>query len=313
MENASQSSVTEFILLGLSYDPRARCVLFHLFLVVYVVTLAENILLIIAVRIDSRLHSPMYFFLTNLSFMDICYTSVIVPKMLVDFISMKNTISFTGCMVQIFCYFFIGESECIALAFMAYDRYVAICNPLRYNMTMSNRACVRMIIFAWMCGYSISLVDLLFIYRLTFCGANKVDHFFCESPSIIKLSCGDHFLVNTVKLVSSAIVLLLPFCYIIISYARIIVTIIKTRTGKYKSFSMCFAHLIVVVCFYGTSSLIYLQPEHSMGTGNKVMSVFYAVGTPLMNPFIYSLRNKDVHRALRKLKYQMSSLEKRQN
>ncbi|XP_063297655.1 olfactory receptor 2D2-like [Pelobates fuscus] len=301
-EIGNASIVTEFILLGLSTDPNAQVLLFIVFLIIYMATLAGNILLITAVKTDKRLHSSMYLFLANLAFMDICYTSIIIPRMLRDFLTMNKLISLKVCTVQIFFYLFLAESECVLLAFMAYDRYVAICNPLRYNIVMNIPFCTRMIAAAWMTGYVISFVDALFLYWLKYCDPKVIDHFFCESASLIELVCHDYPVLTIVIYVGDAILLLTPVVLVLFSYIRIIASIVRIRSGGSKSFSTCFSHLIVVVLFYGTAMFTYMRPRHAVthATG-KLVSVFYTIVTPMLNPLIYSLRNKDVQRAVKKI------------
>ncbi|XP_018429792.1 PREDICTED: olfactory receptor 2D3-like [Nanorana parkeri] len=302
MYPGNQSTVTEFLLLGLSSDPLVQIVLFHIFLVVYMTTLAGNLLLIVAVRTDRRLHTSMYTFLSSLSFLDICYTSTIAPKLLMNFLSSNNTISFAGCAVQFFFFLFLGETECILLALMAYDRYVAICNPLRYNMIMNTTVCLWMIGMSWLTGCIISSIDTYFTFRLTYCGPNTINHFFCEAPSLMKLSCSDILAVNILKLVGTTILLLIPLSLILISYFRIITTIVTISLGKNKAFSTCVSHLVVVVIFYGTAMFMYAKPEHSVTEDvDKMVAVFYTMITPMLNPLIYSLRNKDVLRATKRL------------
>ncbi|XP_068089298.1 olfactory receptor 10C1-like [Hyperolius riggenbachi] len=301
MYAGNQSTVTEFILLGLSEDPLVQIVLFHMFLVAYITTLAGNLLLILAVRTDKRLHNSMYLFLANLSFLDICYTSVIVPKMLVDLLYLKKSISYIGCAFQVFFYLFLGETECILLALMAYDRYVAICHPLRYNMMMNTTVCLWMISTSWWTACMISSVDIYFVLSLTYCGPNTINHFFCEVPLLMQLSCSDTSSVNILKLMGSAILLFIPFLLILISYFRIMVAIARIPTGKYKSFSACSSHLVAVIILYGTAMFMYVRPEHFAKEGtDKLVAVFYTVITPMINPLIYSLRNKDVHRAMKR-------------
>uniref|UniRef100_A0A8C5M612 Olfactory receptor n=1 Tax=Leptobrachium leishanense TaxID=445787 RepID=A0A8C5M612_9ANUR len=302
MERGNGSSVTEFVLLGLSSDTKIQIVLFHVFLIVYVATVSGNVLLIVAVRTDSRLHSSMYLFLANLSFMDICYSSIIIPRMLADFLATWKSISLMACAVQIYFYLFLGESECLLLAFMAYDRYVAICNPLRYNMVMDTITCTGMILVAWFTGCVVSSIDIFFTYRLTFCGSNIIDHFFCEAPSLVQLACSDTSINNLLILVGGAVFLIVPVVLILYSYVHIIICIVRMRAGHSKSFSTCFSHLIVVVLFYGTAMFMYLRPRHSVTDAtDKIVSVFYTVVTPMLNPLIYSLRNKDVQQALKRI------------
>ncbi|XP_063297666.1 olfactory receptor 2D3-like [Pelobates fuscus] len=299
MKCVNGSGVTEFILLGLTTDRNTQLMLFVVFLTIYMATLAGNVLLIVTVKTDNRLHSSMYLFLANLSFMDVCYTSIIVPRMLADFVTNRKSISLMGCLIQIYFYLFLGESECILLAFMAYDRYVAICNPLRYNIIMNMIACARMIIFAWMTGCAISSADIYVTYRLKYRGTNIIDHFFCEAPSLMQLSCSDVSANKVLLLAGGALLLILPMILILCSYIQIIVCIIRIRSGGSKSFSTCFSHLIVVVLFYGTAMFTYMRPRHSVtDAADKLVSVFYTIITPMLNPLIYSLRNKDVQRAM---------------
>ncbi|XP_077346500.1 olfactory receptor 2K2-like [Lithobates pipiens] len=296
------STIIEFILLGFSDHPNIQPLLCHLFSLVYMITLAINILLIVAVRTDNRLHNPMYLFLTNLSFLDICYTSIIVPKMLLNIIFSAKTISYAGCILQVYLYLFMGETECILLAFMAYDRYVAICNPLRYNVIMNIVFCTRLICCSWMAGCSIASFDIYFICHLKFCGHVTINHFFCEAPSLLQLACGDISVDNIISLVGGSILLLMPLCLILFSYIQISSVIMKLPSGRYKAFSTCISHVIVVTIFYGTSIFMYMRPRNSdTGMTDKIVSVFYTSVTPMLNPLIYSLRNKDVQKALGQL------------
>ncbi|XP_063775253.1 olfactory receptor 2G3-like [Pseudophryne corroboree] len=299
MSILNQSSVKEFILLGLSDNPDMQVPLFQLFLMIYMSTLAGNILLITAVRLDNRLHTTMYFFLSNLSFLDICYTSITVPKMLVNIAISSKSITSAGCYLQVYFYLFLGETECILLASMAYDRYVAICNPLRYNVIMDTASCIRMISVCWMTGSVGSSFDIFFICKLRFCGHITIDHFFCEAPSLVQLSCSDITMNNIVFWVVGTMVLLIPLCLILFSYIQIFFVIVRIPSGRYKAFSTCVSHLIVVIIFYGTAMFAYLRPRYSATEfTDKMVSLVYTIVTPMLNPLIYSLRNKDVRRAL---------------
>ncbi|XP_068089300.1 olfactory receptor 2D3-like [Hyperolius riggenbachi] len=302
MPTGNQSTVEEFILLGLSEDPLVQIVLFHLFLIVYMATLAGNVLLIVAVRTDKRLHTSMYFFLANLSFLDVCYTSVTLPKMLVNFLSTKKSISFIGCAIQVYFYLLMAQTECILLALMAYDRYVAICHPLHYHIIMTTAACLFMISMSWLSGCINTSIDMFFIFSLTYCGPNTINHFFCEAPLLLQLTCSDSSTTNILKLVGTAIFLFIPLSLILISYLRIIACIMKLHSGRYNAFSTCISHLLVVIIFYGTGIFMYIRPEHSVKENtDKLVAVFYTVITPMLNPVIYSLRNKDVQRAMKRL------------
>ncbi|XP_073528983.1 olfactory receptor 2D2-like [Phyllobates terribilis] len=304
MEKGNDSQVTEFILLGFSPDPAVQVLLFHLFLILYTATLAGNLLLIVAVTFDQRLHNSMYIFLANLSFLDICFTSIIVPKMLINFLMEKKSISYASCLVQVFGFLLLGETECVLLAFMAYDRYVAISNPLRYNVVMRTMTCVGMISASWLTGSVISSVDIYLLCQLTYCKFTPIDHFFCEAPSLMELSCNDlaHFNLVVLKLVGSSILLLVPLSCILYSYGHIILAVLKIRSSRYKAFSTCISHLIIVILFYGTAIIMYMKPQYSGHLSDKLLSVFYTTVTPMLNPIIYSLRNKDVQAAIHHLK-----------
>lgn len=302
MYSINQSIVTEFILLGLSEDPSVQVLLFFIFLAAYMISFIGNLLLIVAVKTDKRLHTSMYFFLVSLSFLDICYTSIIVPKMLVNFLSLKKSISFIGCAIQVYFYLFMAETECILLALMAYDRYIAICNPLHYNTIMNTKVCFWMIGISWLVGCFITSIDMYFVFYLTFCGPKTINHFFCEAPLLMQLSCSDISTTNILQMVGTIILLFIPLSLILISYFRIIATITKFHSVKYKTFSTCISHLVVVVIFYGTGIFMYIRPKHSLTEDtDKMVAVFYTVVTPMINPLIYSLRNKDVQRAVRGL------------
>ncbi|XP_075056546.1 olfactory receptor 13C4-like [Mixophyes fleayi] len=302
MDSGNQSIVKEFFLLGLSDNPTMQVPLFQLFLIVYMSTLAGNFLLIAAVSVDKRLHNSMYLFLANLSFLDICYTSIIVPKMLVNIAISSKSISFTDCIIQVYFYLFLGETECSLLAFMAYDRFAAICNPLRYNVIMDTVTCFRMISISWMTGSVISSVDIFYVYRLRYCGHTTINHFFCEALSLVQLSCSDISSNNIVALVGGAILLLIPLSLILFSYIQIFFVIVRLHSGRYKAFSTCVSHLIVVIIFYGTAMFMYMRPRYAATeVTDKMVSLFYTIITPMLNPLIYSLRNKDVQRALRLL------------
>ncbi|XP_069062395.1 olfactory receptor 10A7-like [Pleurodeles waltl] len=302
MEKGNQSFVTEFILAGLSNNPTTEIILFVLFLVIYLCALTGNLLIVTVIQVDSRLHTPMYFFLSNLSFVDITYTSIIVPKMLELFLSPRKVISFVGCMTQVYIYLFLGETECLLLAAMAYDRYVAICNPLHYMIIMNKTACLKLAGIAWMCGFVISLIDIYITVRLPFCGPNYIDHFFCEIPVVLKLACADISLNEVIMVAGASLLLIVPLILVLISYFRIITAILKMHSveGRRKTFSTCASHLVVVTIFYGTAMVLYMKPRSEHTTSDKAVSVFYTIITPMLNPLIYSLRNKDVKQAIGK-------------
>ncbi|XP_044840750.1 olfactory receptor 11A1-like [Mauremys mutica] len=299
----NQTSITEFILLGFGNLPELQIVFFLLFLVIYVVTMAVNILIAALAVTDHRLHTPMYFFLVNLSCLEICYTSTILPRMLASFITEDRTISVTGCMVQFFWFGFLATAECYMLAVMSYDRYLAICKPLHYTTHMDGRLCMQLAAGSWLSSFISLSILVSCMSQLAFCGPNEIDHFFCDLTPVVNLSCSDTNLVIMTTLILSSINVVLPFLLTLASYVFIISTILRipSTTGKQKAFSTCSSHLIVVTIFYGTLITVYMLPNSSELTApNKVFSFFYTILTPLINPLIYSLRNKEVKEAMRR-------------
>ncbi|XP_076780826.1 olfactory receptor 8B8-like [Arvicanthis niloticus] len=297
------SLVTEFILLGLTDNPDLQIPLFLVFLVMYVITAFGNLTLILLTVLNSHLHTPMYFFLFNLSFIDLCYSSVVTPKMLMNFVLKKNIIGFAGCMTQLYFFCFFVISECYVLTAMAYDRYVAICNPLMYNVAMSPKVCSYLMLGSYLMGFSDAMVHTGCILRLTFCDGNTINHFFCDLLPLMKLSCTSTY-VNEVEIfIVGGKDITVPSIVILISYGLILSNIlqIKSTAGRSKAFNTCSSHIIAVSLFYGSCAFMYLKPS-SVGSLNegKVSSVFYTIVVPMMNPLIYSLRNKDVKLALRK-------------
>ncbi|XP_077345280.1 olfactory receptor 5AP2-like [Lithobates pipiens] len=302
MYTQNQSTVTEFILLGLSMNPLVQVLLFHIFLIVYLTSLTGNLLLLLAVRTDKHLHTSMYFFLSSLSFLDICWTSSVVPKTLANFLSTKKSISFPGCAIQFCITLTMGQTECLLLAFMAYDRYVAICIPLHYNMIMNTTVCFRMIGMSLLSGCFAASFETYLTFSLIYCGPNTMNHFFCELPLLLQLSCSDTSAIKNLILVFLPIMLFIPLSLILISYIRIITAVMTISLGKNKAFSTCISHLVVVVIFYGTSIFVYGKPENAVTEDtDKKVAVFYTVITPMINPLIYSLRNKDVQKAMKSL------------
>ncbi|XP_044513149.1 olfactory receptor 13C7 [Gracilinanus agilis] len=311
MEEVNQTtSVTRFVLLGLSAHPKLEKIFFVLILVMYLVILLGNGVLIIITIYDSHLHTPMYFFLGNLSFLDICYTTSSVPLILDSFLTPRKTISFSGCAVQMFLSFAMGATECVLLSMMAFDRYVAICNPLRYPIIMSKSAYVPMAMGSWIAGAVNSVVQTSLAMQLPFCGDNVINHFTCEILAVLKLACAD-IITNVISMVvANMIFLVMPVLFIFISYVFIISTILRipSAEGKRKAFSTCSAHLTVVIIFYGTILFMYAKPKSKDSLGadkqqiaDKLISLFYGVVTPMLNPLIYSLRNKDVKTAVKNM------------
>ncbi|XP_014456099.1 olfactory receptor 2G3-like [Alligator mississippiensis] len=297
----NQSVVEEFILLGVSDQPRLELLLFVLILICYIVALLGNVTIIVLSRLDPRLHTPMYFFLSNLSFLDICYTTSVGPQVLVNLHSTHKSISWAGCMVQLFISLALGSTECMLLAVMAYDRYAAVCHPLRYMTIMSRLLCLLMAACSWLSGMVNSLAQTVMTMQLPLCGQNHIDHFFCEEPALFKLACVDTSFMETEVFSVSVFVLVVPVSLILVSYGYIGAAVLRIRSaeGRHKAFNTCASHLAVVSLFYGTGIYVYLQPQ-SRGQG-KIISLFYTLVTPMLNPLIYTLRNKEVHRALWKV------------
>ncbi|XP_008561593.1 PREDICTED: olfactory receptor 502 [Galeopterus variegatus] len=300
--NGNHTAMTGFILLGLTDDPVLRVILFVIILCIYLVTLSGNLSTIILIRISSQLHHPMYFFLSHLAFADIGYSSSVTPNMLVNFLVERNTISYSGCAIQLGSTVFFGTVECFLLAAMAYDRFVAICNPLLYSTKMSTQTCVQLLAGAYMAGFLNAISYTISFFCLFFCGPNRVNHFFCDFAPLLRLSCSDVSVPATVSAFSVGSIVVVTVFVIAVSYIYILITILKIRSteGRHKAFSTCTSHLTAVTLFYGTITFIYVMPESSYSTDqNKVVSVFYTVVIPMLNPLIYSLRNKEIKGALK--------------
>uniref|UniRef100_A0A8D1DQY4 Olfactory receptor n=1 Tax=Sus scrofa TaxID=9823 RepID=A0A8D1DQY4_PIG len=307
MEWENQTILVEFFLRGLSGYPRLELLFYVLISIMYVVILLGNGTLILISIVDSHLHTPMYFFLGNLSFLDICYTTTSIPSTLVSFLSERKTISFSGCAMQMFLGLAMGTTECVLLGMMAFDRYVAICNPLRYSVLMSKASYVPMAAGSWVAGVINSAVQTAFVVQLPFCRNNVINHFSCEILAVMKLACADISGNEFIMFVATTLFTLMPLLLIIMSYSLIISNILKIRTseGRSKVFSTCSAHLTVVIIFYGTILFMYMKPKSKetltsgdLNATDKLISMFYGVMTPMMNPLIYSLRNKDVKEAV---------------
>ncbi|XP_044537421.1 olfactory receptor 5A1-like [Gracilinanus agilis] len=300
----NETSIIVFILQGISDQPEMQVLFFVLFLGIYVMALTWNLGLIILIRSDSHLHSPMYFFLSFLSFVDICYSSSITPRMLSDFFLEEKLISFLACAAQFFFAAWMALVECCLLAIMAYDRYVAIYSPLRYSTIMHLPICAKLVAGAYVTGCLGSLVQTTAGFHLHFCGPNIINHFFCDLPQIIALSCSNPFINQIMVFLVALCIALFSFLFIIMSYVYITVTILKmpSAKGRAKAFNTCASHLTAVILFFGTSFCVYLSPNsgHSQHL-DKVLSVFYAILIPMLNPLIYSLRNKEIKDALKRL------------
>ena len=307
----NQTWVREFILLGLSSDWDTQVTLFVLFSVTYLLTLLGNVLVVLLIRLDSRLHTTMYFFLTNLSLVDVSYATSIVPQMLVHFLAEHKGIPYVSCAAQLFFSLGLGGIEFVLLAVMAYDRYVAVCDPLRYSVIMHGGLCARLAITSWVSGSVNSLVQTTITFQLPMCTNKYIDHISCEILAVVRLACVDTSSNEVAIMVSSIVLLMTPFCLVLLSYIRIISTILKIQSteGRKKAFHTCASHLTVVFLCYGMTIFTYIQPNSSPSVlQEKLISVFYAILMPVLNPMIYSLRNKEVKGAWQKLLGQLSGL-----
>ncbi|XP_038199473.1 olfactory receptor 2J3-like [Arvicola amphibius] len=304
MEKINTSSEGYFILLGFSKWPQLEVVLFVVILIFYLATLTGNLFIIILSHLDSHLHTPMYFFLSNLSALDICYTTSSVPQLLFNLWGPQKTISYAGCMFQLYFVLALGTTECVLLVVMSYDRYAAVCKPLRYSVLMNPRLCHLLAATSWICGFLDSALHSLLTFWVPLCGHHQVDHFFCEVPALLQLSCVDTRANEMTLLVASSLFVLIPLILIFSSYGAIAQAVLKmhSNTGFQKAFGTCGAHLMVVCLFFVPAMCIYLQPptENSQDQA-KFIALFYTVVTPSLNPLIYTLRNKDVRGAVRRL------------
>lgn len=310
MEVANWTKVTEFILVGFPGSQRLQITLFTVFLLAYMLTVMENVVIIVLIWLNLTLHKPMYLFLSNLSFLEIWYVSVTVPKLLGGFVTAERAISFIGCMAQL--YFFLGLActECVLLTVMAYDRYIAICNPLRYPAIMSHGFCIRLAAGSWLSGFSIAMGKIFFISRLSYCGPNVLNHFFCDVSPLINLACTGKEVAELTDFLLALLILIAPLCVTIFSYICIISTVMRipSAKGKQKAFSTCASHLMVVTIFYSATIFIYARPRAITSfDSNKLVSVLYTVLTPLLNPIIYCLRNKEFKDVLKKSLHGSSS------
>lgn len=302
MAPGNVSSVTEFILLGLTQQPELQLPLFFIFLGTYVVTMVGNVGLVILIGLNPHLHTPMYYFLFNLSFVDLCYSSVITPKMLMTFVN-RNIISYAECMAQLYFFSFFVIDECYILTSMAYDRYVAICKPLLYKVSMSHQVCLMLTVGAYVMGLVGAVAHTGCMLRLSFCDGNIINHYMCDIPPLLQLSCTSTYINELVVFIVVGISLIVPSLTISISYTLILSSVLRIRSteGRSKAFSTCSSHITVVSLFFGSSAFMYLKPFPAGSLDEeKVSTVFYTIVGPMMNPFIYSLRNKDVQMALSK-------------
>ncbi|XP_016066555.1 PREDICTED: olfactory receptor 1G1-like [Miniopterus natalensis] len=304
MRIRNQTSASDFLLLGFSEHPEQQPLLFGLFLAMYLVTLVGNLLIILAIASDQHLHTPMYFFLANLSFIDTCFSCTIVPKVLVNIHTQHHTISHAGCLLQMYCFMALALLDGFLLAVMAYDRYVAICLPLHYITIMCPQRCLGLVTASWLCSHLLAFSLTLLMSQLSFCASHSIPHFFCDLLPLLKLACSDTHIFQVMMFTEAALSGVIPLTCVLVSYAHIIHTILRVPSagGKHKVFSTCGSHLSVVTLFYGTLFLVYFQPSssYSADTG-MVASVVYTMVTPMLNPFIYSLRNRDMKGALWRL------------
>ncbi|XP_050999199.1 olfactory receptor 2B11-like [Acomys russatus] len=304
MNLGNESAPKIFILLGFSNHPWLETPLFIMVLIAYVCTVLGNITIIVVSRIDPQLNSPMYFFLSNLSFLDLCFTTTTIPQLLRNLWGPDKSISYGGCVTQFYVFHFLGATECILLAVMSLDRYLAICKPLRYPAIMHHQFCILLVSTAWLSGLANSLLQSTLTVKLPFCGNNKVDNFLCEVPVMIKMSCANTAFNVAMLSIVGTFYSLVPLSLILVSYAFIVATVLRIRSseGKKKAFNTCGSHVVVVSLFYGPVISMYVQPSSSNSQDkNKVLSLFYSLVTPMLNPFIYTLRNKDMKGAMRRL------------
>nr|XP_004657492.2 olfactory receptor 2AK2-like [Jaculus jaculus] len=303
METGNYSLVTDFTLVGLFQYGCMNTLLFVVIAVIFLVAVMGNVTLVYLIRMDPRLHTPMYFLLSQLSIIDMMYISTTVPKMSANFLSDTRTITFLGCEIQAFVFLSLGGAEALLLGFMSYDRYIAICRPLHYPVLMSRKVCCSLVTCAWSSSSVNALVHTLYAFHLPFCGSRLVNHFFCEVPSLLPLVCQDTSQYEHTILMSGLVILLLPFLAILASYVRVLAVVFQMRSGKgqARALSTCSSHLTVASLFYATTLSTYTQP-HSLHSParDKTVAVLYSIVTPLLNPFIYSLRNKEVMGALRR-------------
>ncbi|XP_063145135.1 olfactory receptor 5AS1-like [Candoia aspera] len=303
MAGGNCTEVEEFILLGFTDHVALRHALFVIFLLIYITTVVGNLGIIVIVKTDSHLQTPMYFLLSNLSFLDLCYSSVVTPKMLVNFLVQRKVISYPGCFLQQYFYAGCATTECYLLAVMAYDRYVAICNPLMYTTIMSKTVCILLVVVCYVAGFLNSSVNVGFRLTLDCCNSNLINHFFCDGPPLAHLYCSDIQLAQILLFALVGFNEVATTSIVVISYFCILATILQMHSlqGIYKALSTCSSHLIAVSTFYGTVLFMYLRPSSSYSLEqDKIVSVFYTVIIPMLNPIIYSLRNKEVKNAMKK-------------
>ncbi|XP_018425523.1 PREDICTED: olfactory receptor 5V1-like [Nanorana parkeri] len=297
-----------FILAGLSSDERIQTFLFVIFFLLYLISLGGNFTITATIWSDSKLHTPMYFFLGNLSFLDICYSSVTVPKLLLGLVGGSSEISYRGCMTQLYFYVSCCSTECLLLSVMGYDRYVAICDPMHYTIIMNKHKCLHLAVGIWLVGFATSVIHTIFTAQLPYCNSHRISHFFCDIPPMLKLACTDTFLNKILILTAGGFLGLSSFFLTLVSYIQIISSILKihSNVGRRRTFSTCASHLVVVIIFFGSISFMYMRPTSSDSLEqDQLVSLLYAVLTPALNPIIYTLRNKEFKMALKRKVNQM--------
>ncbi|XP_064145152.1 olfactory receptor 5W2-like [Loxodonta africana] len=308
MAGKNCSSLTEFHLVGITNNPEIKATIFIMFEVVYIIILVANLGMIILIRMDSRLQTPVYFFLSHLSFCDLCYSTAVGPKMLVDLLAKDKSISFYGCALQFFIFCVFADSECLLLAVMAFDRYKAISNPLLYTVNMSSRVCSALMAGVYLVSMVDTLIHMTLTFCLCFCGSSEINHFFCDVPPLLLLSCSDTQVNELVIFTIFGFIELSTLSWVLVSYCYIILSVLKIHSaeGRFKAFSTCTSHLTAVAIFQGTMLFMYFRPSSAYSLDqDKMTSLFYTFFIPMLNPLIYSLRNKDVKEALEKLKNKM--------
>ncbi|KAM9311403.1 olfactory receptor 10A7-like [Gastrophryne carolinensis] len=302
MECKNDTAIKEFLLLGLSNRFAVNLVLFIVFLIIYFIILVANSLIILVTVMDRNLQTPMYYFLSNLSLVDICLSSSVIPRLLRDMLAVRKTIPFAECQAQMFMVLFMGQSECLILVVLAYDRYIAICYPLHYTTIISRDACIKISVGTWISGFTIPITCHVLVWNIDFCDQNIINHFYCEMPEIVSLGCSNVNIAQTMIFIASVIVIVIPLIIIIISYINILRAIFKlsSSAGREKTFSTCSSHITVVIMFYGAAGGAYMKPQSpsSPDTG-KYFAISFSTITPMLNPLVYTLRNKKVQSALK--------------
>lgn len=304
MNKSGISTVTQFVLLGLPGLWKMQIILFSMILFIYILTLTGNMTIICVVKWDHRLHTPMYILLANFSFLEIWYVTCTVPNMLVNFFSKTKTISFSGCFIQFYIFFSLGITECFFLCVMAYDRYLAICHPLHYSSIMTGQLCAILVSLCWLIGFLGYPIPIFFISQLPFCGPNIIDHFLCDADPLMALSCAPTPIIGHIFHTMSSVIIILTMLYILGSYILVLRAVLQvpSSAGQQKAFSTCGSHLVVVSLFYGTIMMMYVSPTSGNSVAmHKIITLIYSIVTPVLNPLIYSLRNRDMKFALRRV------------